>query len=82
MKKGNAGKGRPKGTPNKITKDLKAMILGALDACGGQKSLEGQAVENPAAFMTLLGKVLPKEIDAKLESNGETVIRIIRETYE
>ena len=27
---GNAGKGRKAGVPNKLTKDLKAMILGAL----------------------------------------------------
>lgn len=33
--KGNAGKGRPKGSPNKITADVKAMVLAALDKAGG-----------------------------------------------
>ncbi len=51
--------GRQKGTPNKFTASLREMILGALDAAGGQEYLAAQAMENPAAFMALLGKVLP-----------------------
>lgn len=51
--------GRAAGTPNKATKALKDMILGALNAKGGQKYLERQADENPTAFLTLIGKVLP-----------------------
>lgn len=51
--------GSRKGRPNKVTKALKEMILGALDDAGGQKYLKGQATENPGAFMALLGKVLP-----------------------
>ena len=35
------------------------MILGALDGAGGEKYLREQAQKNPAAFMTLIGKVLP-----------------------
>lgn len=54
-----AGKGRVKGTPNKITKALKEMILGALDEAGGQDYLLEQSEKNPVAFMTLVGKVLP-----------------------
>lgn len=54
-----ANAGRRKGTINKTTATLKEMILGALQAKDGQKYLERQADENPGAFMTLLGKVLP-----------------------
>src|SRR5215469_14446590 len=57
----NAGKGRPKGAVNKVTKNLREMILGALDDAGGQAYLAEQAQTNPAAFMALLGKVLPPE---------------------
>lgn len=57
-----AGPGRPRGLENKVTRDLKAMILGALDNGGGQKWLEKQMVDNPNAFMTLLGKILPTQI--------------------
>jgi hypothetical protein len=56
---GNRGLGRPKGSVNKTTKALKDMILGALDAKGGQEYLMKQADENPTAFLTLIGKVLP-----------------------
>lgn len=54
--------GSRKGKPNKNTKALKDMILGALDAKGGQKWLEKQMDANPAAFLTLIGKVLPTTI--------------------
>lgn len=60
--RGNAGKGRPKGVPNKSTAALKDMILEALSKQGGADYLYRQADENPAAFMTLLGKVLPMQV--------------------
>ena len=56
------GAGRPKGVPNKINGDLKAMILGALAGAGGQDYLQRQAELNPGAFLTLIGKVLPMQI--------------------
>lgn len=62
MAAGNAGKGRVKGTPNKLTKTVKEMILAALDKAGGTDYLAVQADENPAAFMALVGKVLPLQI--------------------
>jgi len=61
---GQAGPGRPKGVPNKLTADIKAMILGALEAKGGQKYLEEQADKNPIAFMGLIAKVLPMQVSA------------------
>lgn len=54
-----AGPGRPKGCKNKTTLQLKDMILGALSAAGGLDYLQRQADENPGAFLTLIGKVLP-----------------------
>lgn len=59
MARGKKTGGRTKGTPNKVTGELKALILGALDAAGGQSYLERQATKNPHAFLTLVGKVLP-----------------------
>ena len=54
--------GRQKGSLNKTTRDLKDMILQALDAAGGVKYLKRQAAKSPAAFMTLVGKVLPLQV--------------------
>src|SRR4051812_1004826 len=58
---GTSGLGRPKGVPNKITTDVKAMILGALDKVGGQEYLARVAVENPAPFLALLARLLPPQ---------------------
>lgn len=62
--KGTPGPGRRKGTPNRVTAQLKDMILGALDDAGGRKYLAEQAKENPQAFMTLVGRVLPMTVSA------------------
>lgn len=62
---GNRGKGRKAGVPNKVTAQLKDMILGALDKAGGEQYLVQQARENPGPFMTLLGKVLPTQLTGK-----------------
>lgn len=64
--RGNAGKGRPKGARNKTTTAVKEMILAALDEAGGVDYLVTQASKNPSAFLTLLGKVLPMQVDANL----------------
>jgi hypothetical protein len=62
MAAGRQTGGRAKGTPNQMTRALRDMILGALDEAGGQEYLARQAEKNPAAFMTLLGKVLPTQL--------------------
>lgn len=63
---GNRGIGRPKGVPNKNTTLLKDALLAAAENAGGKAGMIGyltaQATENPAAFMTLLGKVLPLQL--------------------
>jgi hypothetical protein len=59
--------GRKKGTPNKTTTDLKQMILNSLSAVGGEKYLTLQAKKNPGPYMTLVGKVLPRDINANVE---------------
>lgn len=57
-----AGMGRRKGSKNKFPAAVKDMILSALDGAGGVEYLQKQANENPVAFMTLVGKVLPMQL--------------------
>lgn len=79
-KRGGArpGAGRKKGVPNKLTTQLKDMILQALDEAhpkGSIAYLKEQASLNPTAFMTLVGKVLPLQVNA--EHSGEVVAHVV-----
>lgn len=69
FKKGEKKPNQGKRGPNKQTKELKEMILGALDAAGGVDYLLERATDprTASAFLTLVGKVLPMTIagDAK-----------------
>lgn len=70
------GQGRPKGSTNKATKELKEMILEALDNAGGAEYLEKQAREKPVAFLALIGRVLPMTVQGAGE-NGEHLFTVI-----
>lgn len=71
-----SGQGRPKGTPNKTTALIKDMIIKALNMAGGDQYLARQANENPAAFMVLVGKVLPLQITG--DSGAAIEVRLVR----
>ena len=58
-----AGKGRPKGATNKLTRTIKAAVEEAFTKAGGAEYLARMANEQPVAFMTLLGKVLPTQME-------------------
>jgi hypothetical protein len=69
------GAGRKAGVPNKLNADIKDMIMGALQDAGGQSYLARQAEDNPAAFMGLVGKVIPK--DLKVDANGQMTFTVV-----
>jgi hypothetical protein len=54
------GPGRPKGSLNKITKDLREMMLSSLGKVGGEDYLCKLAKENPQTYGALLGKCMPQ----------------------
>jgi len=58
-----------KGKPNKNTRELKDAILKSFEMVGGEVYLAEQARENPAAYMSLIGKVIPKEIKADVQGD-------------
>lgn len=58
--------GRPVGSQNKVPVELREMIRQALDGVGGVKYLMQQAIDNPAPFLTLIGKVIPSDVKISL----------------
>ena len=58
-----AGRGRKKGSVNKITKTIREAVELSFHKIGGAEYLVKMAEEQPVAYMTLLGKVLPQQID-------------------
>ena len=56
------GAGRKKGVPNRITALLKDQVLQALEESGGVAYLVTLARENPNAFSSLLGRILPTQV--------------------
>jgi hypothetical protein len=58
-----AGMGRPKGSKNKLSSTIKDAIEKAFDKAGGVEYLVEMARAQPAAFMGLLAKVLPTQLE-------------------
>lgn len=56
--------GSRKGVPNKVTRELKEMILAALDKAGGVEYLAvcARNQKTAPAFLALLGRVLPMQV--------------------
>ena len=67
-----AGSGRPKGVPNKLNRDIKEMVVGALQDVGGRDWLAARAQDQPVAFMSLIGRVLPLQVTG--ENGGALVV--------
>lgn len=58
--KGNPGK--PKGAVTKSAALIREMVAKALDQAGGVDYLARQAEETPAAFLALVGRVIPMQV--------------------
>lgn len=73
---GKPGPGRPPGSQNKVTKAVKEMVIQALDEAGGVQYLVTQSRDNPTAFLTLVGKVLPLQVSG--EDGGAIGVAIFK----
>lgn len=56
------GAGRPKGSLDKGNAAIREMIVEALHGVGGVQYLQTVAASHPAAFLSLIGKVMPTQI--------------------
>lgn len=75
---GTGNPGKPKGATNKVTREVKAMVLQALDKAGGVTYLARAAKTHPAAFLALVGKVLPLQVTG--EGGGPVLVEAIQRT--
>lgn len=66
-----AGIGKKPGTLNHNTKLVKDMVAKALEMAGGETYLLSQAKDNPTAFLTLVGKLIPVQLGG--DPNGVPV---------
>jgi len=75
FKKGNGGgPGRPKGAKNKLAKAyLKDLHEIYLD--GGKEALKQVMKERPDGFLSLVARLLPKDLD--LKHSGDVSIRVV-----
>lgn len=57
----NAGKGRKKGTPNKVTTAFKEAVLTAFHEMGGTPALVLWGMENQTEFYKIAARLIPAE---------------------
>ena len=80
VNKGNAGKGRPKGSPNKTTVAAKEAIQLAAEGLGGTDRLIAWAQEDPlnerAFWANIYPKLLPLQVSG--EGGGPLSVEIVR----
>ena len=66
--------GRQKGALNQTTTAVKDAILAAFDEVGGKDYLVEIARSEPRAFLTLLGKLIPAQVRAEIESSDVPLV--------
>jgi hypothetical protein len=83
FKKGESGnkEGRPKGSLNKTTKDIREFISKAIDTNKIKEMLN--QINEPSEYINAISKLLPyiagkvKPIEDKKEERGEVIINIV-----
>jgi hypothetical protein len=84
MAKGQKTGGRAKGTPNKITHDVRQNILDVADKLGGTARLLTWAKADPTNerifWSQIYVRVLPKEIKAEVSGPASSVVPVINLT--
>lgn len=68
MAQGNAGKGRPKGRPNRLSSTVKANVVAVFEKIGGVDAMAEWAKDdkNKPDFYRIYSKLMPTEIDANI----------------
>lgn len=72
----NAGKGREKGVPNKITRAFKEATLRAFDKAGGDDAYVAWAIANRTDFYKICARLIPHEVVGPGDK-GEHLIKTV-----
>lgn len=67
--------GRVKGQPNKITVQMREVIMEAFDKLGGVDYLVKVGQQDPRVFCTLLGKLIPARLDVETTVKWDAIIQ-------
>ena len=73
---GPGNPGRPKGTPNKLTRTTKENVAECFERIGGLDSFALWAAANPKEFYAIWAKLIPTEVSGP-EGTG-LVVQIVR----
>jgi hypothetical protein len=80
------GRGRPKGSPNRIGKEAKDMIASAAEALGGEKRLIAWVKADPlnerAFWSTIYPKLIPVQLTGKDGGPIKTTTRVMLVAYD
>ena len=66
----NAGKGRKKGVPNKVTTAFKESVLEAFNQMGGTQALLVWGMENQTEFYKIAARLIPTEMNVAGKDGG------------
>lgn len=76
----NAGKGRPKGVPNKVTKSAREAFQLAFQEAGGGEGLSAWAKANRTEFYKLYARLIPVEHVG--EGGSGPIATVVKHIYE
>lgn len=72
----NAGKGRKKGVPNKLTQDAKLAMEMAFAGIGGVSALTAWAKEQPTEFYKIWSRLIPKDVEVSGKDGGPIPVSV------